>query len=613
MPVYTQTTTNNGLTALAATFTSALLNITRVAVGSGLQNNPATANALAMEQIHSVIVAGKTVTTTGNIEISVIISNASVTSGFNITEIGIFGTSGTGPEQMLIYVTDSSPVPLPPFSAGTTNIYDYFGIGIANTDNVTVTVATNAYALQSQFVTHLGDPAAHPQAFLNPFNLSTTSKQGMIRSLNGSINYYLAGDGSWQPIVPLITSFTNLFVDPSYNNIAPNFSSLPNAMNYLRGFSIASGVGVNINMNAAVYSTPASINLDHINGTQIQILGPLNPDGSFSGIGAISGSQYNWSVQLTGCTNAATTKVGNYITCWNANSSTSAGLALTGCFRVIAVSGSNITVYIPSKFTSWPAMGSVSGSFSVQSVVLSMGKNQEVVIGTHGLGLMRSIAIVAGVLPSQFLGMGGLTCSGPFYFNRVGVAGFIPGPGFVANGEYIGFNFGPGAAGTMFFCASSGNMHGITSSGAQVNTIWCAFSHNTVYGMWMQSGNIAPCYDYVSPGGNAYTFSVDNGNIGIIVNANSVFTLQAGWESSVEVYGLAISFYNGSWGVWVGEKSLTNASSGTLDYIYSGNNVNGDLAVSGISVADAAMAGSHILNQPVGTFNANGVINAAMV
>jgi hypothetical protein len=614
MPIYTQTTTNQGLSALANTFNAVKLTITRVAVGNGIQPSPATANALANEQIHSVILAGSVVTTVGNEEISVIISNTQVTTGFNITEIGIFGTSGTGPEQMLIYVTDSQPVPLPPFSSGTTNIYDYFGIGIANTNYVTVQVATGAYALQAQFVTHLGDPAAHPQAFLNPYNLSSTSKQGMIRALNGSISYYLAGDGTWQPIVPLITTFTNLFVDPSYNNIAPNFSSIGNAFNYLRGFNIASGVGVNIYVNAAIYNTPGTLNLDHLNGSQIQIIGTQNPDSSFSGVGSITGSQYNWSVMLTGVTNVASIKPGCYLNIWNANSSTSWGLNLTGCFRVLAVAGSNVTVYIPAKVTGWGAMGSVSGNISVITTVLSMGQNQYVIVGSHGLGAMYSIAIVAGVAPSTSIGLNGLVTVGAFYFNRVGVAGFIPGPGYRGAGEYPGFGFGANASGTMYLCCSSGNMHGITASGGcQVNTIWCAASHNTLYGLWAQGGNIGGTYDYVSPGGNAVTFSIGNGDLGILVNANAVLTGQAGWVNGVEVFGIFYSGFNGNYGCYVGEKSLTNASHPTADYIWAAFNTNGDLAVSGISVADLALAGTHQLSQPVGVFNLNGVINAQMI
>jgi microcystin-dependent protein len=213
MPIFSQITTNAGLSAFAATGAGQQLVITRVAVGNGVQANPATASGLANEIIHAITIAGQAVTTVGNLEISVIVSNTGLGSGFNLSEYGVFGTSGGGAEQLLVYISDSAPIPVPPQSSGTLNIYEYFGLAFANTDNVTVLVASGAYALQAEFVTHLADPAAHPQAFVNPFNLSTFSKQGLIRALNNIPTNFLGGDGNWQALPPTFTVPSGMMSD----------------------------------------------------------------------------------------------------------------------------------------------------------------------------------------------------------------------------------------------------------------------------------------------------------------------------------------------------------------------------------------------------------------
>jgi hypothetical protein len=98
--------------------------VTRVAVGNGYQPNPAVAVGLANEQIHSITIAGNAVTAPGNEEISVIITNAGVITPFNLTEYGIFGTIGGGPEQMFVYITDSQPIPIPAAGSGLLQVYE---------------------------------------------------------------------------------------------------------------------------------------------------------------------------------------------------------------------------------------------------------------------------------------------------------------------------------------------------------------------------------------------------------------------------------------------------------------------------------------------------------
>jgi hypothetical protein len=183
------------------------------------------------------------------------------------------------------------------------------------------------------------------------------------------------------------------------------------------------------------------------------------------------------------------------------------------------------------------------------------------------------------------------------------------------DGEYVGIGLAYGS-GTAYKCCSSGNGVGFVSDGnASWNTIWCAGCNNTFRGYWAQGGQFIGCFDYVTPGANASSWACGNNENGLAINAGSILVGQAGWENGVEVYGSWITYYNGSWGVAVGEKSATissrnsDLSGANGDYIWSANNTNGDLAVTGISIADLQVIGSRIFNQATGVFNANGVIN----
>jgi hypothetical protein len=185
MPSYTQVTTNNGLTALNASWAGEALIITRVDVGSGSVANPLTATALGDEQIHSVGIAGEAITSSGSFAISIVVNNAAVTTPFSMTEIGIWGTSGGGAEELLVYISDSEPETIPPNTV-VNNSYVRLGIGSANTANVTINITPGFYALESTFISHLADPGAHPQAFQNPANLANTTKDGTLTKSTGT-------------------------------------------------------------------------------------------------------------------------------------------------------------------------------------------------------------------------------------------------------------------------------------------------------------------------------------------------------------------------------------------------------------------------------------------
>jgi hypothetical protein len=652
MALYTATITNAGRTLIAnAQAGSGTIYPVNIHTGDGLLvqgDDPLTLPALKHE-VQDYSLEGSNALTAYQATFQFLIDSSTVTTSYALNEIGLYCKLGTAGTPTLVYYAyvpgGGGDVVIPSGTSNATIDTNYLTITFSNATTCFATL-TPAIPPALHAKTHMdytdgsspdpipvataghvglvphtpadltqvligGDPAA-----FGPVPLATLTKVGAIRALNGSIKYYLAGDGTWQPIVPLITNNTTLYVDPSYNNVTPNFSSISNAMDYLGGFSIANGISVSILVNDTVYPTSALLNIQHINGQQISIVAAnAAGDITFSGVGTITGSAYNWSVQLTGVSSVANIHANTtYLNIW-LTSGTEGGFLLTGCYKVTAVSGTTVTIKVPYSGSSFPTLTGTNGYASPLNVILNMSQNQSVTIGNHGVALMRQICIACAQPPSTAIGFNALTVAGPGFLDRVGVNGFIPSAGFTANGQYIGILLAY-QAGTAFKCCATGNMHGFICEGnGSWTMIWCAGSNNTSRGFWAQGGQFVGCFDYVTPGGSATSFACGNGESGLLITSGSLLVGQGGWENGVFVFGSWISHFNAAWGCKVGEKSVTTSSQNSDlsgnngSYISGLNNGSGDLAISGISVCDLQVIGSRIFSQATGVFNANGVIN----
>jgi hypothetical protein len=603
------------------------ITITSVQVGSGFPvgaDNPANFTGLKnLVQTLGAITSPSNLSGISSINATVLyqttvrfqVSSQDAPSTYQWNEYGIFAKVGAGTPVLICYVTTAA-------ATGDTITPSGTGIPIIK-QNATIInyslLATTTTSLTLVDTVNLHS-STHLDNGVDPLPLATTARTGSLRTLIGDIQHYLDGTGNWSPITPLIVNNTTLYVDPSYNNVTPNFSSIANAMAYLNGFQIANGVSISIIVNDAVYATAATLNIQHVNGQQIQIFAANNaPDVQFTGIGSITGSANNWSVVLTGASSMTNIKIGTYLNIWSINGN-AASFILCGCYKVTAIAGTTATIKVTYGGSAFPAVSAVTSIVvSPLNVVLNMAKNQYVSVGSQGLLMLRGIAVVCAAAPDTALGLTGLAINGNSYLNKIGVNGFIPSAGWVTNGTYIGIAFSSGV-GTAYKVCSSGNMVGIVgSSGAQWTTVWCAANCNSLRGIWLNNGTIGAAGDYVTPGGSADTWACGNGENGILDNGSSLLTASALWVAGAQVYGIFVSFYNGvngmGWGLAIGEGSLSNAAlnantSGVGGcYVWSGNNASGDLIVGGLSVADMQVVGSRIFNQASGTLTAAGIIN----
>lgn len=626
MPKYTQTITTNGTNALNATFGGAVLNITRVNVGSGTQGTPISAIALAQEQIHSVAIAGQSVLTNNSFALSIVVNNGTVTVPFPLTEIGIWGTltpaGGTaGPEQMLLYISDSAPVTVST-SATLQNEYIRVGIASANTSNVTVTITAGIYALEADFISHLNDQTCHPTAFEYTPNLSTASRCGLLPQLNGIQSYHLAGDGTWQPGLPLLNISTTLYVNNSYTqNAAPYFSNLQNAINYLQGYAFAPGIQVTVNIAPGVYPYAGTIYLNHVNGGQITVNGPQNPNVSFTGAAWTGGSGAGGNqVAITGVSSTANIAAGNWVIIWTVGTSNLGSYTLNGTFPVQSVSGNTVYIGVPYHFSP-PSITGVSSGWMIPltAIMQTTAANADgMVIQGAGIGMLRNLMFVNQGTVNNNYAIEGIFNDSPnsSTYDYIGVWGW-------ANNlsESAGFHCSNGATCVLNQCAATNNGTGIIcTAGGSAYCTYCAFTHNYAMGVWAQGGTIV--WEL------GVTWFVGNGNVqavagasgpgpspGLFVNSKSLAVAQSNYVNGAKSDGIAYSLYNGGPGMIVYNQSQYIISSAN-DYLYAQYN-----GLSGQSVYDVSLnvqsyavssgiQGSRLFNIPVNALSSDGSLIA---
>lgn len=476
MAVFTQTYTNNGLTQLAGTISNTYT-VTRIAAGSGTQGVPATATALAAQKISAVTLGAATVLSPGQYVIQATInSNNYSGTAFVLTELGLFGTIssvGGGAELMTMYVKVANG---PTIENNTTNpqqsIYLVFNVAVSNSSNVSVTVGTGVFALESDFVTHLADPAAHPQAFINPVNLCTTTQQGMIPQSTGTSLNAMTDTVpiSWQPFLPAIAANVTLFVAVGASNVYPNYSSVQNALNYVSNYFIETGVTVTISVGPGTFTVPFTVN--HPQGAQINIVGTTaTATGTSATIVLGTGV-----VTITGSAGAFSGfAIGDMVII--SNTQTNPGIEISGCWVLTAQSST--TISYQSGYSSLLTPGTLTGVTSIAvtrlRTQLSFASGNAIVCNSN-LGVLQNVGVIKTGTP-------------------VGVA-VSAGNNVVVGLTGVGFN--------GWADSTSNSVGAVAQSGSIINCTSCYASDGT-YGLLSQLGQINAASCFVTSGTNGFS------------------------------------------------------------------------------------------------------------
>jgi len=411
----------------------------------------------------------------------------------------------------------------------------------------------------------------------------------------------------WIVSTPQIVNNTNLYVANEYNDVAPNFSTLQKAMNYLSSFTIASGVQVTINIAGEVFNLTTATNINHVNGGQIVISGVILPDVSFAGIGSITGSAGNWKVQLTGVSNTTNIKVGTWLNIYNVAFSWP-GVLVGGIYQVTAVAGSTVTIQSYYYASSWPSMAGINGTMTPLSTVLNVNMPQlngaAVNIYKGGIGTMRNIAVVCpGGQANNYVGNGLIISGGNGLFQRMGFFGF-------RNNTSLGSGFGAYGGGTSVLqdCSASLNCTGFIAGAAQIQPGGCCSCHNTVRGYWVDADGLLA----FTPGpGRTQNYIGGNRERGILATNSAYVSVNFQYIGGVKINANVMMAYNASYGLHF-INMCKSAFSDNSNVFFAAYNNTYDCALSVLSsiVGSAAIQGSRVFNGTPGILTSDGCIFA---
>ncbi len=602
--------TNAGAAAEATAITNGwTILFTRVQVGKGTtlgSTDPKTLTALLSPVVlvspdpnaPNANLIGINNLVTYQVSIRFEVNSAWVTTQFQLAEAGLFARLNNGAEFLYAYAyagTNGDIITASGSGSPVDNQYTFL-IPYSNAPTIAVTLGVfpqvNLHA-----VNHLDNG-------IDPLPVATSSRTGSVPKGSGSGTNVLCDTSpvTFIPYTPLITVDTTLFVAIGNPNISPNFSSIQNALNYLGGFSIASGTKVTINVAAGIYTSATAINISHVNASQILITGPQNATATFTGIGTVTGSANNWNVQLLGVSNTANIDPAN-CRLLIYNTSVVASLAnalLCGFFNVVSISGSTVTILVPYKGSAWPSLSGFTGGSAVPITALLQGPSNNNVVNcdTHGIGTFEYIGIItpAAGMPSN-IQIIGFNSSGPCNLTLVGAKS-------LNNNTTICSGFAFSSSATLRYCASSSNNIGFASQGT-LSLYFCSGTHNTNYGTWIESGGSVA----LLPIDSAHNcFMAGNNNDGLFVNNGSYLVAVSLWVNNVLSHSLVYSAYNTNSGILITNGSRTAASS-TLDGMNSQFNGANDVAVSGFGINNMTIFGSRIFSQASGVLTAAGLIN----
>lgn len=233
---------------------------------------------------------------------------------------------------------------------------------------------------------------------------------------------------------PWITADTNLYIATTGDDSTGDGSSgapwatINKALSYLGGYRIANGVYVTINVAAGHYSFASSVNIRHVDGTQIRIVGATPVSKTMSSVQSSSGGAGNYSI-IVNLDSVSDIAVGDY-----AIFRTCAGgtrpQCMFGVWEITNVDAVNTRITVTSTQQVNVPSGNVTAAVTVLTSVLTFtGVNGITVTDGCSIGNRwedKGIAylMIVGDLTAGTFGISTLNSSSIFLENVIGVSNF---------------------------------------------------------------------------------------------------------------------------------------------------------------------------------------------
>jgi hypothetical protein len=279
--------TDAGINMLGQANAGGTLNIQSIVVGSGSAVAEADIYPLialiTFEQ--AVTITRKTDLGNGKLVVSGILNESLITgSPFQLRELGIMANVDGAGDQLYCASNVFGDIPDTVTPGGTSShSFDiYVEIDRATTVNVTIGDPTTVD------VQNIGAPAVGPGAF----SYRTGNIFFLKRFVQG-IGMILSEDGDTITIAQKVLEVDlDLYVFPTATDVAPNFTTIQKAHDYLLPYFIPSNRLARINVSADQY-TGSTIQINHPQANRIQILGAAPVIGNINSISNVNTSSFN--------------------------------------------------------------------------------------------------------------------------------------------------------------------------------------------------------------------------------------------------------------------------------------------------------------------------------
>lgn len=203
----------------------------------------------------------------GTVTLTAVISSANVPTGFDFRELGILASLDGAAATLFCYSNAFDNTDYIPSRGESAQVI--------NSCTVTIIVDTNA-----DITIVLGDSSQITAENIGPPSVGPgwyAQKVGTVlqfKRLVQGVNIDLIETPSTITISErMLDRDTNLFVNPSFTNVSPNFSTIPNAVAYLKQYRLSANINVNINVSGDTYNHTGPITIDHLDAAQIRIFG----------------------------------------------------------------------------------------------------------------------------------------------------------------------------------------------------------------------------------------------------------------------------------------------------------------------------------------------------
>ncbi len=238
-------------------------------------------------------------------------------------------------------------------------------------------------------------------------------------------------------------------------NVPAEYDDVQAALDAIRNKTILGSGFVTIEVAAGHYTSPGIV-VNHPNGDRIVITGATPAEVDITGVGTITGSAGNWSVEIVAPTVLA--EVGDYVLIAG-TTGTGDHYAFRGCWEITDVSGGGFTVLITHQAAVFPTATLTGGGACIIKTILSFATATGLSLSRSKLYQLENIVLVgdgsnnygvycdsSGLRLGIHVGVSGFGLDGICVTNNSNV---IIGTCYVSNCDTNGFSVSNNSAVTM--------------------------------------------------------------------------------------------------------------------------------------------------------------------